>query len=163
VGLLIAGALVTVMVVIAVRRDLQVAVETSAARPSAIAVDSAPQPSPAVAAAQPAESMPPIDSVSPVDSTPAAADVPRAEPAPSPTSARTPPADESLERRYASTWVNVRAGRSGSAPVVRVLNPGDSLVVDSLRQGWYRVVADGQTLGYVDRSLVGTAPDSVSP
>lgn len=146
------------MVVIAVRRDLQVAVETSAARPSAIAVDSAPQPPPAVVAAQPAESMPPIDSTSPADSTPAAAEVPAAVPAPSPTPARTPPADESLERRYASTWVNVRAGRSGLAPVIQILKPGEAISVDSLRQGWYRVVADGQTLGYVDRSLIGAPP-----
>jgi hypothetical protein len=155
VGLLIAGALVTVMVVIAVRRDLQVAVETSAARPSAIAVDSAPPPPPAVAAAQPVDSVPPIESGSPVDSGTSTAD---SAPAPAPTPAAAPPADESLERHYASTWVNVRAGRSGSAPVVRILKPGEAVRVDSLRQGWYRVVADGQALGYVDRNLVGVPP-----
>jgi hypothetical protein len=87
------------------------------------------------------------------DSTPAAppiADTAAVEsPAPVP-----PVADDDTEPRLASTWVNVRADRSGSAPVVTILEPGDTVLVDSLSRGWYRAVSAGQTLGYVDRSLV---------
>jgi hypothetical protein len=62
-------------------------------------------------------------------------------------------------RRYASTWVNVRQGRGRDAPTVRVLEPGDAVLVDSLDQGWYRVLIDGQPIGYAHRStLVVRAP-----
>jgi hypothetical protein len=54
-------------------------------------------------------------------------------------------------RRYAQTWVNVRGDRTRSAPTVAMLNPGDSVTVDSLVRGWYRVLVDGRTLGYVHR------------
>jgi hypothetical protein len=47
--------------------------------------------------------------------------------------------------------------------VVRILSPGDPVVVNSLRQGWYLAEVGGQTLGYVDRTLVGTDPDPESP
>ena len=62
-------------------------------------------------------------------------------------------------RRYASTWVNVRRDRGLDAPTVRVLEPGDAVLVDSLDQGWYRVIIDGQPIGYAHRSnLVVRAP-----
>jgi len=62
-------------------------------------------------------------------------------------------------RRYASTWVNVRRDRGREAPTVRVLQPGDAVLVDSLDQGWYRVVIDGQPIGYAHRAnLVVRAP-----
>jgi len=161
VGLFIVGGLVTVVVVSAVQRKLQFTIGTSsAARPSMVAVDSAPPPPPPVAAVEPAESVSPVESVSPIDSGTSTAD---SATAPTPSLAPAPPVSGHTERRYASTWVNVRAARSGSAPVVRVLNPGDSVMVDSLSRGWYRVAGNGQTLGYVDRSLVGTAPESVPP
>ena len=60
--------------------------------------------------------------------------------------------------RYAQTWVNVRAGRSGTADAVRILDPGERVEVDSLRLGWYRILIDGRPLGYVDRSLLGPEP-----
>lgn len=66
-------------------------------------------------------------------------------------------------RWYASTWMNVRAGRSGSAPVVRVLRPGEVVQVDSLRQGWFRLVSGPEPLGYVDRRLLDSSPPTVSP
>jgi hypothetical protein len=59
------------------------------------------------------------------------------------------------EFRYAQTWVNVRAGRSGTAEAVRILDPGEQVEVDSLRLGWYRISIDGRPVGYVDRSLLG--------
>jgi len=61
--------------------------------------------------------------------------------------------------RFARTWVNLRDGRSGSAPTVRTLRPGERVLVDSLADGWYRVVVDGRTEGYVDRSYL----DEVAP
>ena len=61
-------------------------------------------------------------------------------------------------RRYARTWVNVRTARSGAAPGIRILSPGDTVVVDSLRRGWYRVLLNGRPLGYVDRTYLDTLP-----
>ena len=62
------------------------------------------------------------------------------------------------ERRYTTIWANVREARRPMAAVVTVLQPGESVLVDSLSKEWYRVVADGQKLGYVYRELVDTAP-----
>jgi len=58
-------------------------------------------------------------------------------------------------RRYASTWVNVRQARSVGAPSVRVLQPGDAVLVDSLVEGWYRVLMDGRPIGYAHRANLG--------
>jgi len=68
-----------------------------------------------------------------------------------------PPTGGRGSKRYATTWVNVRENRSGGSAAVRVLNPGEAVLVDSLSGGWYRVVADGRTLGYVDRLYLDTA------
>lgn len=64
-----------------------------------------------------------------------------------------PPAGPGV-RRYAQTWANVRGDRTMSAPTVGMLNPGDAVIVDSLVRGWYRVLVDGRTLGYVHRSTL---------
>jgi hypothetical protein len=119
---------------------------------------------------QPKETVPPVESkAATADSAPAApASADSAPAAPSiadsatvePPTPAPPVADDDTEPRFASTWVNVRADRSGRAPVVQILEPGDTVLVDSLRRGWYRAVSDGQTLGYVDRSLVRAAPKS---
>lgn len=61
-------------------------------------------------------------------------------------------------QQYATTWVNVRGRRSISAPAVQVLSPGEAVLVDSLRAGWYRVLVDGRTLGYVHRSYLDGVP-----
>jgi ribosomal protein L37E len=71
----------------------------------------------------------------------------------------TPTPPSPLARRFARTWVNVRGARGRAAPAVRVLNPGDSVQVDSLSRGWYRVLIDGRAVGYVHRSNL----DTVSP
>ena len=60
--------------------------------------------------------------------------------------------------RYARTWVNVRDARARAAASVRVLSPGEAVLVDSLHLGWYRVLADGRPLGYVHRSNLDAAP-----
>jgi hypothetical protein len=44
------------------------------------------------------------------------------------------------------------------APVVTVVEPGEPVLVDSLSDEWYRVVADGRKVGYVYRGLVDIAP-----
>ena len=63
-----------------------------------------------------------------------------------------------LARRFARTWVNVRGARGLAAPAVRVLNPGDTVQVDSLTRGWYRVLIDGRAAGYVHRSNLDPVP-----
>jgi len=67
-----------------------------------------------------------------------------------------PPSNQSPtgEHRFAKTWVNVRSGPSGNASIVRVLQPGERIQVDSLQEGWYQVLANGRPDGYVDGNLV---------
>jgi len=76
-----------------------------------------------------------------------------------------PPVDLAVagEPRYASTWVNVRAGRSPSAPVLRTLEPGELVAVDTPQQGWYRVLNGGRETGYVDGRFLDTTPPHESP
>jgi hypothetical protein len=58
--------------------------------------------------------------------------------------------------RQARTWTKVRDRRSTRADVVAVLLPGDTVLADSLRGGWWRVALDGRVVGYVyGRALVG--------
>jgi hypothetical protein len=54
----------------------------------------------------------------------------------------------------ARTWTNVRKSRSKGADVEAVLLPGDTVLADSLDRGWYRVVLEGELLGYVHRSTL---------
>lgn len=58
--------------------------------------------------------------------------------------------------RVAQTWTKVRSRRSVHADVVAVLLPGDTVLADSLKSGWWRVSLDGRVLGYSwDRTLLG--------
>ena len=69
-----------------------------------------------------------------------------------------PPGAPPVIRRYASDWVNVRPRRGmGGAPVL-VLKPGDSVLVDSLVRGWYRVLKNGRAVGYAHRRLLTASP-----
>jgi hypothetical protein len=63
-----------------------------------------------------------------------------------------------LEQRYATVFVNVRRSRSPSATTTAVLQPGEAVLVDSLRRGWYRITRDGRVLGYADRRFLSTTP-----
>jgi hypothetical protein len=65
--------------------------------------------------------------------------------------------------RYARTWVYVRDGRARGTATVRILSPGEQVLVDSLQGGWYRVLADGRALGYVHRSNLDIAPPAPRP
>jgi hypothetical protein len=68
------------------------------------------------------------------------------------------PAASTGERRFARTWTKVRTRRSTGGDVAAVLLPGDTVLVDSLSRGWWRVTLEGEVLGYVHRSTLGTEP-----
>jgi hypothetical protein len=51
--------------------------------------------------------------------------------------------------RSSRTWTKVHARRSVKADVVAVLLPGDTVLADSLRGGWWRVALEGRVIGYV--------------
>ena len=51
--------------------------------------------------------------------------------------------------RQARTWTKVHDRRSAKADVVAVLLPGDSVLADSLVDGWWRVALEGRVIGYV--------------
>jgi DNA-directed RNA polymerase subunit RPC12/RpoP len=51
--------------------------------------------------------------------------------------------------RVARTWTKVHARRSVQGDLVAVLLPGDTVLADSLRGGWWRVALEGRVLGYV--------------
>jgi hypothetical protein len=51
--------------------------------------------------------------------------------------------------RQARTRTKVHEHRSPKADVVAVLLPGDTVLADSLRGGWWRVALEGRVLGYV--------------
>ena len=62
------------------------------------------------------------------------------------------PARGGSELRVARSLTDVRKARSVRSPLEAVLSPGDTVLADSLEQGWYRVVLEGEVLGYAHRS-----------
>jgi hypothetical protein len=48
--------------------------------------------------------------------------------------------------------IYLRSARSRSAPLEAVLEPGDTLSVDALIGGWYRVTFEGAVMGYAEVS-----------
>lgn len=153
IGLIAAALVITVAVANLLRRYLTAGRQTAAsgpvvpAPPTPARLDSAalvvsPRPTPAPEAFAP-----------PGDSLPAA---------PHATDTTTARTDEATAppgvRRYATTWVNVRAERSGTAQVVRVLAPGDVVEVEGLRQGWFRLVSAQLPAGYVDGRFLDSLP-----
>jgi len=70
------------------------------------------------------------------------------------------PAESGSELRVARGWTNVRRSRIVSAPVEAVLTPGDTVLADSLAQGWYRVRLEGEVLGYAHRSSLAATGTS---
>ena len=73
------------------------------------------------------------------------------------------PAASRGERRFARTWTNVRSRRSARGDLVAVLLPGDTVLVDSLSRGWWRVTFEGKVMGYAYRSTLVTDPPPVGP
>jgi len=51
--------------------------------------------------------------------------------------------------RLARTWTKVHARRSVKADLSAVLLPGDTVLADSLKGGWWRVALEGKVIGYV--------------
>jgi len=74
-----------------------------------------------------------------------------------PTAPSEPVGIDAAQRRFAQVWANVRAQPSSTAPVLRVLHPGEVVAVDSRQQGWYRVVID-EGVGFVDQHYLDTLP-----
>ncbi len=141
-----------------------VATRPEPTRPSgdSAATPKAPSPAPATRAPSatptgPQSPAPTVVSAPPAAPRPDAVPTAPAVRAPAPRPA--PPADDdgALSRRYASTWVNLRTRPRPAAAVVRVLAPGEAVLVDTVERGWYRVVADGEEIGYVDQRLLDTA------
>ena len=58
------------------------------------------------------------------------------------------PSPDAVPRR-ARTWTKVHDRRSVKADVVAILLPGDTVLADSLKRGWWRVALEGRVLGYV--------------
>jgi hypothetical protein len=83
-----------------------------------------------------------------------------AAPAPTPKTAAAAPAKEQL---IARTWTKVRNRRSTKGDVEAVLLPGDTVVVDSLSRGWWRVALEGEVLGYAYESTLVTDAAEVKP
>jgi hypothetical protein len=156
----IAGGLDQKRAEVVVQADSNVEAATDGV-PMQPAIDVPPEMAPTTTTTPPPvtlDTVPPIVATAPVES----------RPVPDPVVVTMIPPDGSVvvfpeERRWAKTWVNVRAGRSGSSDAVRVLDPGEPVGVDSLGQGWYRVLVDGVPLGYVDRTFLAPAPPDSLP
>ena len=67
------------------------------------------------------------------------------------------PAESVSERRVVRSLTDVRKSRSVRAPLEAVLTAGDTVQVDSLERGWYRVALEGEVLGYAHRSTLAVA------
>jgi len=132
----------------------------SAAPPKTAPVSTRPEPA---AAAPPQSVAAPVESVravSPPPSQPPAESRPPTKDTAAQVAPAAPPEPATIDathRRFAQVWANLRAERSSTAPVLRVLHPGEVVAVDSLLQGWYRVVTD-QGVGYVDQHYLDTLP-----
>lgn len=57
----------------------------------------------------------------------------------------------------ARRWTHVRSRRTASATLEAVLTPGDTVLADSLANGWYRVALYGEVLGYARGSTLARA------
>jgi hypothetical protein len=64
------------------------------------------------------------------------------------------PKASAAELRVARTWTKVRNRRSTTGEIEAVLLPGDTVAVDSLSRGWWRVALEGEVLGYVHQSTL---------
>jgi hypothetical protein len=54
----------------------------------------------------------------------------------------------------AKGWTHVRSRRTVNATLEAVLTPGDTVVADSLSNGWYRVALYGEVLGYAKETTL---------
>ena len=77
--------------------------------------------------------------------------------------ARTHSAAPAPQQLIARTWTKVRNRRSTKADVEAVLLPGDTVAVDSLSHGWWRVALEGEVLGYAHESTLVMDAGAVKP
>jgi hypothetical protein len=56
----------------------------------------------------------------------------------------------------AKGWAHVRSRRSVNATLEAILTPGDTVVCDSLVNGWYRVALYGDVLGYAKEATLSS-------
>lgn len=180
VGLILAGAILTILAGNALWQKFGAAPATTpivrkpapapAPAPAPTLAQATPRPESLAAARETVVTAPATPAPTPRASNPPVAPPPVAHaPAPSPAApAVTTPvqiatvatmaAARGARTLYSSTWLNLRAERRNSAPVLRVLKPGEVVRVDSLSQGWYRVVSTADQPGWVDRRLLDTLP-----
>ena len=83
-----------------------------------------------------------------VEALAAVAGLPAATPRVDTTAAVAPSAPGASMQLVAKTWTRVRSRRTANAPLEAMLTPGDTVTVDSLSNGWYRVALYGDVLGY---------------
>jgi hypothetical protein len=60
--------------------------------------------------------------------------------------------------RVARTWTRVHERRSVKSDLSAVLLPGDTVLADSLRGGWWRVALEGKVIGYVYGPTLAETP-----
>jgi hypothetical protein len=65
-----------------------------------------------------------------------------------PAGADSAPSAEAVSR-VARTWTKVHERRSVKSDLSAVLLPGDIVLADSLKGGWWRVALEGKVIGYV--------------
>ena len=58
----------------------------------------------------------------------------------------------------AKRWTHVRSRRTVNSTLEAVLTPGDTVVCDSLVNGWYRVALYGEVLGYAKEAMLAPTP-----
>ena len=78
-------------------------------------------------------------------------------PAPQPAVADSVPSAQAVSR-VARTWTKVHERRSAKSDLSAVLLPGDTVLADSLRAGWWRVALEGKVIGYVYGTTLTEAP-----
>ncbi len=62
------------------------------------------------------------------------------------------------QTRWTSTWVNVRERPSNQSAVIRVLNPGERVEVESPNRSWSLVYLGGRPVGYLSVALLVNEP-----
>jgi len=166
VAVLLAGAALIILAAYQLWPRFNVAPSAAPPETPTVAAPPPPSPAPKESRAAPVESVrpvPPSPSQAPRESRPPVADTagPVAPTAlPEPVTPPQPVTIDAAHQRIAQVWANLRAERSTTAPILQVLHPGEVVAVDSLQQGWYRVVTDQQAVGYVAQQYLDTLPPS---
>jgi hypothetical protein len=78
-------------------------------------------------------------------------------PAPPPPVPDSAPSADAVSR-VARTWTKVHERRSVKSDLSAVLLPGDTVLADSLRSGWWRVALEGKVIGYVYGPTLSETP-----